>query len=351
MYCLPLLSVIEYYFCNRVNSWKNKAKYYCSKCNDIFLLPHVHPLKGPVSIAELRRPTQLLAPLTQKHSESQYWFSDESLRVLLIGIRNSRCNGVLCIGTPTVFEYLQSDKELRAHCKSFLLDIDSRFVPFFRSSHFAVYSMLTNHFYDSRSTTKLNAFFATLNRLVIVCDPPFGVFMKPLKNSLNKLCKQFFITGESYVSKHWCKSIIVLPVFVGRRFLAKTGFSMLDYKVFYLYRLFDKVISEFRSILELLWGSLRNSGIRCEIRVCYVNHVKYKRPDKSVVRFFTDLPLDVFDLSEFSNYRFPIIDGYMHKHCDICCRCVKESYDHCGACKRCHLPQRCPRILGVEARN
>uniref|UniRef100_A0A183DXD7 CTCHY-type domain-containing protein n=1 Tax=Gongylonema pulchrum TaxID=637853 RepID=A0A183DXD7_9BILA len=234
----------------KVNSWKNKAKYYCSKCNDIFLLPHVHPLKGPVSIAELRRPTQLLAPLTQKHSESQYWFSDESLRVLLVGIRNSRCNGVLCIGTPTVFEYLQSNRELRANCKSFLLDIDSRFVSFFLLAHFII--------------------------------------------------------------------------------LATSTF------------------------------------------VCYVNHVKYKRPDKSVVRFFTDLPLDVFDLSEFSNYRFcdkcekyvtktnlhcdfcescPLEDGYMHKHCDICCRCVKESYEHCGACKRCHLPQRCPRFLGVEARN
>lgn len=58
--------------CCRANLLKlnGERKYYCPVCSDIVLLPHVHPVKGPLRIADLRRPSQLLVPLTQNDSES-----------------------------------------------------------------------------------------------------------------------------------------------------------------------------------------------------------------------------------------------------------------------------------------
>ncbi|VIO93674.1 conserved hypothetical protein [Brugia malayi] len=331
---------------------KNEKVYYCATCNDVFSLPHTHPIIGPLGISSLRKPSQLFSAHVKNDSESQYWFTDESLTVIVNALEKSGCDGVLCIGTPTVFEHFQSCKLLRQKIKTFLLDIDARFVPFFRSSHFAVYSMLTNHFYDPISITKLILFFGSVHRLVIVCDPPFGVFIEALKNSIEKLREQFFTSTTGKLNNSWCKNIIVLPIFTGRRFLNCNDFQMLDY------------------------------------RVCYKNHSKYKRPEKSIVRIFTDLPLNEFDLSKDPSYRFCdkcvkfVIKTTLHcnfcetcssdvmhflfklrfsqysfnqanicEHCDKCGQCVKSTYKHCSLCSRCHLPQRCSKIHGDDRRN
>ncbi|KAM3720501.1 rRNA N6-adenosine-methyltransferase ZCCHC4 [Dirofilaria immitis] len=307
---------------------RNEKIYYCVTCNDVFSLSHVHPIKGPFGIASLRRPSQLFSAHIRNDSESQYWFAEESLTVLVNAVEKSGCDGILCIGTPTIFEHFQSHKLLRQKTKSFLLDIDARFVPFFRSSHFAVYSMLTNHFYDPKSIQKIITFFGSIHRLIIICDPPFGVFVEALTNSIRQLREQFFTCSVGKLNDNWCRIIIVLPVFVGKRFLNCSDFHMLDY------------------------------------RVCYKNHSKYKRAENSIVRIFTDLPLNEFDLSELPDYRFCdkcekfVIKTTLHcnfceicpseantcKHCSKCGRCVKSTYKHCLLCDRCHLPQRCPKI-------
>ncbi|CAG9530933.1 unnamed protein product [Cercopithifilaria johnstoni] len=275
----------------KVNLLKAKGEkiYYCTTCNDVFSLPHGHPIKGPFGLSSLRRPSQLLSARTQNDSESQYWFTEESLTVLVNAIKKSGCDGLLCIGTPTVFEHFQSRKLLRQKIKSFLLDIDARFVPFLRSSHFAVYSMLTNHFYDPISIGKLVTFFGSIHRLVIICDPPFGIFVEALMNSIKKLREQFFNFTIGKLNDSWCKNIIVLPIFTGKRFLNCNDFHMLDY------------------------------------RICYRNHSKYKRPDKSIVRIFTDLPLNEFDLSKLPSYRF----------CDECAKFVVKTSVHCNFCETC----------------
>ncbi|OZC07539.1 hypothetical protein X798_05470 [Onchocerca flexuosa] len=312
---------------------RNEKIYYCVICNDVFSLPHVHPMKGPLGISSLRRPSQLFSAHMQNDSESQYWFAEESLTVIVNAIEKSNCDGILCIGTPTIFEHFQSHKLLRQKTKSFLLDIDTRFIPFLRSSHFAAYSMLTNHFYDPRSVRKLSTFFGLVHRLVIICDPPFGVFIEALVNSIRKLREQFFTSIAGKLNGNWCKNIIILPIFVGKRFLNCNDFHMLDY------------------------------------RICYKNHPKYKRPEKSIVRIFTDLPLNQFDLSKLPGYRFCdkcakfVVKTIFHcnfceicpteantcKHCNRCDRCVKSTYEHCSSCDRCHLPQRCPKIQDVNS--
>ncbi|VBB32208.1 unnamed protein product, partial [Acanthocheilonema viteae] len=276
---------------------KNEEIYYCVTCNDVFSLPHTHPVKGPFGISSFRRPSQLFSAHIQNDSESQYWFTEESLTVIVNAIDKSGCDGLLCIGTPTVFEHFQSHKLLRQKMKSFLLDIDARFVPFLRSSHFAVYSMLANYFYDPISMRKLITFFESVHRLVMICDPPFGVFIEALMNSIRKLREQFFNCSIGKLNDSWCKNIIVLPIFVGKRFLNCNDFHMLDY------------------------------------RICYRNHLKYNRPEKSIVRIFTDLPLNEFDLSTLPDYRLILantavdVAGVLKAHTNIV---------HCAIIVICH---------------
>ncbi|MCP9257220.1 hypothetical protein DINM_000457, partial [Dirofilaria immitis] len=253
---------------------RNEKIYYCVTCNDVFSLSHVHPIKGPFGIASLRRPSQLFSAHIRNDSESQYWFAEESLTVLVNAVEKSGCDGILCIGTPTIFEHFQSHKLLRQKTKSFLLDIDARFVPFFRSSHFAVYSMLTNHFYDPKVFKKLSHFWINPsfdNNM----RSPFGVFVEALTNSIRQLREQFFTCSVGKL-----KIIIVLPVFVGKRFLNCSDFHMLDY---------------------------RN------------NTLMFKKPPQS-------------------------FQANTCKHCSKCGRCVKSTYKHCLLCDRCHLPQRCRKF-------
>ncbi|VDN02576.1 unnamed protein product [Thelazia callipaeda] len=321
----------------KVNSLKagNNEIFYCTTCNDVFTAPHIHVVKGPLKVADIRKPSQLFSAYTQKSSESQFWFSVESLLLLVNAIENFGTDGVLCIGTPTVFEYFQSQKILRKNIKSFLLDIDARFAPFWRSSHFAVYSMMTNFFFDPKSLDKLIVFFKSVHHLVIICDPPFGVFIEVLMESLKKLREQFFSTRMKDWNDSWCKYIIVLPIFTGKRFLVGNEFHMLDYKI------------------------------------CYVNHSRYKRSEKSVVRIFTDLPLKAFDLSSYPEYKFcDKCDKFvakssshcnlchecpaeinMSKHCYECGRCVRGTYRHCAKCSCCHLPRRCLEIQKIGCKS
>ncbi|EJW69840.1 hypothetical protein WUBG_19252 [Wuchereria bancrofti] len=76
--------------------------------------------------------------------------------------------------------------------------------------------MLANHFYDPISITKLTTFFGSVHRLVIVCDPPFGVFIEALTNSIEKLREQFFTSSTGKLNN------------VGARILLFFQFSLED---------------------------------------------------------------------------------------------------------------------------
>ncbi|MCP9260521.1 hypothetical protein DINM_003861 [Dirofilaria immitis] len=252
-----------------------------SNLNSDVMNSHVHPIKGPFGITSLRRPSQLFSAHIRNDSESQYWFAEESLTVLVNAVEKSGCDGILCIGTPTIFEHFQSHKLLRQKQNHFywisMLDF-----------HFAVYSMLTNHFYDPKVFKKLSHFWINPsfdNNM----RSPFGVFVEALTNSIRQLREQFFTCSVGKL-----KIIIVLPVFVGKRFLNCSDFHMLDY---------------------------RN------------NTLMFKKPPQS-------------------------FQANTYKHCSKCGRCVKSTYKHCLLCDRCHLPQRwillhkvLERKLSEEARD
>lgn len=54
--------------------------------------------------------------------------------------------------------------------------------------------MLTNFFFFSSSKEKLKNFFILSKKLVIICDPPFGVFVSALMKSLINLQNIFLKT-------------------------------------------------------------------------------------------------------------------------------------------------------------
>jgi hypothetical protein len=142
----------------------------------------------------------------------QFWFDEEALTVIETAIECNHIDGILCLAAPSVFE------RLRAKSRScFLLDLDPRFVShplsrsfrnlhsqspriqiaFFSASECAQYSMLVDHFYDPDAETSLNVFMGKCRRLLIVCDPPFGVFISPLLSTLHKLQRRHAVAQEA----------------------------------------------------------------------------------------------------------------------------------------------------------
>ncbi|KAI1717424.1 putative n6-adenine methyltransferase domain-containing protein [Ditylenchus destructor] len=297
---------------------KGGPVYWCKRCFNYVKIPHMDPVE---SYAEWVPPTKLLQPSQANKGEAQYWFSSQSLHVLRDVITKEGFDSVLCVGAPTVFEKLRENQNVQ----SFLLDYDDRFAHFYDSSEFARYSMLVNHFYNAESRMILSRFLAKSKKCVIICDPPFGAFVEALIKSIYSL-RELFFNSSSCSNPNSFKIILVLPIFVGKYVLKDESFSMVDFKV------------------------------------TYENHKDYSKPEKSIVRFFTDIANSSFILPPELGYRFcskcdrfvaienrhcsvckkcTSKDGSKYVHCKPCGRCVKSKYVHCVKCKICHLQHRC----------
>jgi len=66
-------------------------------------------------------------PAQRDKGEAQYHFTDETVEFFIDQFRNLGIDSVLCIGTPSLHEYIRG-KTNDLKMKSFLLDIDERFV-------------------------------------------------------------------------------------------------------------------------------------------------------------------------------------------------------------------------------
>uniref|UniRef100_A0A0K0EHE2 CTCHY-type domain-containing protein n=1 Tax=Strongyloides stercoralis TaxID=6248 RepID=A0A0K0EHE2_STRER len=295
-------------------SEQGKEIFFCETCWKCFN-KHACPMIGPINYDLLNNPLEFLVNAIQENEgEAQYWFKDETHEIIYNGIKKGDFDGLLCIGTPTVFQ------KLRTRMRCFLLDVDERFKYFFEADEFAQFSMLVNYFYDPKGKEQLENFFKETRRLLILCDPPFAVFISTLQKSIDKL-KLLFKEKSEYDDKE-VYQMFVLPIFVGKHL---RDVQMLDYKV------------------------------------TYSNHRVFSNPDRTIVRLFTDVEQTNFELpepyyrfcSECSRYvvstnehcdvceKCPSMDGFTYKHCFTCERCVKPKYKHCKRCKCCHLPGRC----------
>ncbi|CAI4231767.1 unnamed protein product [Auanema sp. JU1783] len=294
---------------------------YCRLCDDVFEGKHRCPCE-PVTRKQLKNPSKLLESLESQTGEAQYFFSDDALSVMTAAIKNAKIDGVLCIGAPRLFETLKNDKEDKKHI--FMLDFDRRYAHFYQSLQYAQYSMLVDHFFDPKAEQKLNNFFAKCSSLLIVCDPPFGVILDPLVESIKKNIARYMAARKGKKSK--VNTAYIVPFFL------------------------DKHIMR-----------LDPSFWLCDYRVTYDNHKNFSKSKRTSVRIISDLDKNVFDLKDVPGYHFCDMceiyvsddnhhcymcmkcvsrDGSKYVHCDRCMRCVKEMYNHCRLCERCHPMSR-----------
>uniref|UniRef100_A0A0K0D5J2 CTCHY-type domain-containing protein n=1 Tax=Angiostrongylus cantonensis TaxID=6313 RepID=A0A0K0D5J2_ANGCA len=149
--------------------------------------------------------------------------------------------------------------------------------------------MLVDHFYDESSSEELHSFFSC-SSVLLVCDPPFGVFLNPLMRTVDALKQRHqnfrFVDGNP-ATFYGC---IVIPMFVGKHVLR----SYKDY-----------------------WMS--------DYRITYENHKLFSNASKTIVRCFTNLKTDVFDLSNVEGYKF----------CEFCEKYVSSTNKHCFMCSSC----------------
>ncbi|KAJ1363769.1 hypothetical protein KIN20_023701 [Parelaphostrongylus tenuis] len=232
---------------------------FCHKCVDVFAVKHRCPSEI-VSRAQLRAPTRLLAAKESQSGEAQFYFSDESLGVLKDVVRRSEADGVLCLGTPRLFEELRQLKN--ADRRLFLLDCDKRFAQFFPAHQFGMYSMLVDHFYDERSLRELLGFFKECSSVLLVCDPPFGVFMDPLMRTIDVIKRRHQDARGNNPAKFY--ACVIIPMFVGKHVLRiDKDYWMSDY------------------------------------RVTYENHKLFSNASKTIVRCFTNLKTRCFRLIKY----------------------------------------------------
>lgn len=91
---------------------------------------------------QLKNPSRFLEALDKQSGEAvssfvifctfcqfqQYFFSSESLEVVLNMVDAAKVDGVICVGSPRIFEALRGRKEGKGQI--FMLDIDRRYVSF-----------------------------------------------------------------------------------------------------------------------------------------------------------------------------------------------------------------------------
>ncbi|XP_064419601.1 rRNA N6-adenosine-methyltransferase ZCCHC4 isoform X2 [Latimeria chalumnae] len=310
-------------------------KSFCQDCQ-LLLLPNeqsehgAHHVLKDVSLAQLKRPSQLLRPLENKKTNAQYLFADRSCHFLLELILSLGFRRVLCVGTPRLHELIK----LRAAdgkapvVESLLLDIDFRYSQFYSEDEFCHYNMFNHYFFGGETAVKVcRNFLRKDSRVLMVTDPPFGGLVEPLAYSFKKLITIWRTTRDQVNSTEQLPIFWIFPYFFESRILhCFPTFSMLDYQV------------------------------------DYDNHALYKHGKtgrkQSPVRIFTNLSPSNIVLPTEEGYRYCSIcqryvssenshceickactskDGRRWKHCSICDKCVKPTWVHCESCNHCAL--------------
>ncbi|XP_041127088.1 rRNA N6-adenosine-methyltransferase ZCCHC4 [Polyodon spathula] len=348
-------------------------KRFCRDCQ-LLLLPDewtmhtAHQVLADVSLAQLRRPSQLLHPLENKKTNAQYLFADRSCHFLLDLFATLGFVKVLCVGTPRLHELIKTRNSTGNNqvMKSLLLDIDFRcnsdtpirgaldvHLPVVPSCEptccakgtadliklkrvvgrwlwftvtFAVFCN-TVSFQSAEDVFRTFLLEENGERVVMVTDPPFGGLVKPLAHSFNKIGAEWRIQEKSEHCIQEMPMFWIFPYFFESRIKeCFPTFTMLDYQV------------------------------------DYENHALYKHGKtgrrQSPVRIFTNLSPGDIVLPVVEGYRFCSLcqryvssenkhcdicsactskDGRGWKHCSLCNTCVKPSWVHCSACNRCAL--------------
>ncbi|XP_045140301.1 rRNA N6-adenosine-methyltransferase ZCCHC4 [Echinops telfairi] len=311
---------------------------FCQRCQQL-LLPgewgehREHPVVGEISVAQLKRPSQLLYLLQNKKTHAQYLFADRSCRFLVDLLSTLGFTRVLCVGTPRLHELIRlKASDEKSNIKSLLLDIDFRYSQFYLEDSFCQYNMFNHHFFDGQAALEECRAFLQEDEgtgVIMVTDPPFGGLVAPLAVTFKKLIALW--------KKGQCQDD-----------------SDKELPIFWIFPYF------FESRIRQFFPSFCMS----DYQVDYENHALYKHGKtgrkQSPVRIFTNIPPHKIILPTDEGYRFcprcqryvapenrhcehcdacTSKDGRKWNHCFLCKKCVKPSWVHCSVCNHCALPE------------
>ncbi|ODM96121.1 Zinc finger CCHC domain-containing protein 4, partial [Orchesella cincta] len=160
--------------------------------------------------------------------EAQYHFNDQTVQFFMDQFSRLKLDSVLCVGTPSLHQHItDSSNDL----KSFLLDIDDRFVKL-NQQGFALYNMCNHHFFQESSSSEYQKFISKAGKLAIVVDPPFGVKVELIWHGcLSGILSDYGKVNDSKAEIFW-----IFPYFMEGHILSRcpsSGLEMSDFHVEY----------------------------------------------------------------------------------------------------------------------
>lgn len=324
---------------NLVKKLNPEERCFCQKCGELFSKTqqdlhsnHCEMLVENINNLKLSHPSQLFIPLQASKSESQYFFTENTIEMLVKMFCSVGTTNIICIGAPTIHERILNDVP---EMNSVLLDIDHRYLQFYESDHFRWFNMYNCHILEECDTEfVLEDILTQGDSTAVFIDPPFGGRLEPLAYTLEKFNQIRKKNNKSILSK-----FLVLPYFM-ERFVVNCipDMSMLDYKI------------------------------------DYINHKKFNssgRNKGSPIRMFTNVDQCKISLPVEENYRFcdecnrwvcsenvhcykcnscTSKNGRAYIHCNLCKRCVKKTWKHCKECNKCCLIEHNCRRFPTKGR-
>ncbi|XP_028141323.1 rRNA N6-adenosine-methyltransferase ZCCHC4 [Diabrotica virgifera virgifera] len=323
---------------NEISSQDVSKRSFCSTCNMFCRDDEKHSthkvVKGLTDL-QLRHPSTILPALDDSKREAQYHFSETSVTVIMDIFKELGYRNVICIGTPRIHEYIQSNCD---QMSSILLDIDKRFHNFFGPLQFCWYNMFNNHFFFKEAKDVFIDFLQSDGGkdMVIITDPPFGGRTELISATFKSINNQYQKLNQT---QNTLPMFWIYPYYMEPQILnSLPDFSMLDFKVEY----------------DNHQSFQNNSG---------------GRKQGSPIRIFTNVKPSLIKLPS-SDYKHCKIckrwvakenkhcaacnsctskNGVTYVHCEECNRCVKPTWKHCKKCGRCAQVQHsCAKIEFVK---
>uniref|UniRef100_K1PYR9 General transcription and DNA repair factor IIH helicase subunit XPD n=1 Tax=Magallana gigas TaxID=29159 RepID=K1PYR9_MAGGI len=136
----------------------------CRTCG-LFLLPDEekehedHNILNKINKALLKLPSQLFTPLDNNKTYAQYLFSKKTVAFVLEQLKSLNKTHVICLGAPRIHEAIMNEEN--GMLKSYLLDLDFRYMQVCGPENFSRYNMFNHHFFDGERSVKFLTKFLT----------------------------------------------------------------------------------------------------------------------------------------------------------------------------------------------
>ncbi|CDW53153.1 N6-adenineMlase domain containing protein [Trichuris trichiura] len=325
---------------SKIRKLNSKNRSFCFDCSR--LLPDDedndhdnHQLRKRITNRQLDRPSFWLPPVGDRRGEAQYWFTQETAHFLVKTVKRLPVDGVACIGVPRLYELLHSSSDKR----SFLLDIDDRYVIRKLPSDFARFNLFVSYFFTKEGKAHFKQFLESCQHLLVVVDPPFGGLAKHVGKMLRTIERMHSVVHQS--ADIACDFLWIFPYFLERRVIAAMPqLRMLDYQV----RLQLDKSSRKRVSPARIFTSIDPASIPLPV---HEGKYKYVASGKfcNICKMFVAAENRHCQICGTCTSK----NGRPYVHCFPCGKCVKATNVHCETCSICHRKGNCTAEENTQA--